>query len=203
MAAARRAGEFQLSLGFIISIVFAVVFLSLAITWLQGLLGGVVSLTDDLSVNARSELRKTFSETQAHFGIWPPEYTLAPGRGINTLASIENDDPQAQANIFVINVIPSSASSGVRALRCTQGDFCQDLREEMLTWATFADSATTIQYLSIEDYFVRIEPKSPPPGTYIYTVVACSDKQGVTLSENCNGASQDWGSEQIIIQVAS
>lgn len=64
-----RKGAIQLSLGFIVMIVFAVVLLSLAIVWLRGMMESISGLTETQIANAEAELAEVFETQQTVFAL--------------------------------------------------------------------------------------------------------------------------------------
>lgn len=108
-----RKGAIELSLGFIVAVVFAVVLLSLAILWLNNLFPQLFSITDDLTQQAQSKIQETFQQTQNNFAIWPSKYDLVRTRELKMSAGIKNDAEDGQDHQFVINVIPAAASNTV------------------------------------------------------------------------------------------
>lgn len=204
-----RKAAFQMSLGFIIAVVFAIVLLSLALTWLRGLIENVVGITDDLSQDAREQLRITFSETAAHFGVWPPSHDLDPGGQLKTLASIKNDAPDGQPHLYVINMIAATASPNVvNSYGCSSFDTCTELETKMLSWLTFDTDPLKININEIDDFNVFIQPDADTvSGTYLFRLVACSDHPpsaqagSPPVSSACTPTTQDWGSSEILITI--
>ena len=115
-----RKGAIELSLGFIVAVVFAVVLLSLAILWLNNLFPQLFSITDDMFQQAQTKIQETFQNSQNNFAVWPPKYDLARGRELKMAAGIENDASDSDTHRFVINVIPATASDSV----CPGGANC-------------------------------------------------------------------------------
>ena len=63
MVKRNQKGAIELSLGFIVTVVFAVVLLSLAIMWVRGMFGNIDIIAVDLTRQAQDEISATFSET--------------------------------------------------------------------------------------------------------------------------------------------
>jgi hypothetical protein len=218
-----RKAAFQMSLGFIIAVVFAIVLLALSLTWLRGMIENIMGITDDLTQEAQSSLRDAFRETSTSFAIWPSQYNLNPGKGLRMSAGIENDAPDSKDHKFVINVIPVSASDQVLSVYgCNDFDTCSvggtTLRQKMLKWVTFDRTAGLIKINSVGFKFIEVRPDAnAPQGTYLFNVVACyeckSDLGGrlTCASEPPSSAScltnSDylWGgsAQQLLISVVS
>ena len=201
-----RKGDFQMSLGFIIAVVFAVVLLTLAIVWLQGIIGDIGGVTNDLTQLARSELTETFHNTQRGFDISPRTYDLAAGKGVRLLAGIRNRAPDGRSHKFVINVIPSAASSNVcpgnNVAACNPPEGSGTMSTYMRSWVTYDSLVTPVQIQEIGFKDITIKtPRNAPQGTYIFKVVACYDGEnaafGVPSSEECQPDSDDvWSTTQ-------
>lgn len=109
----KRKGAVELSLGFIVMVVFAVILLSLAIVWLQGVVRDIGGLTTDLTQQSANKIQEIFGETGENFAVWPSSYSMSAGKGIKLLAGIKNNARDGQAHRFVINMVPSTASNEV------------------------------------------------------------------------------------------
>jgi len=170
-----------MSLGFIVTVVFAIVMLSLALTWLRGMIGGITGVTEDLTQQAQSNLRDAFRETGANFAVWPSQYELDRGAGIIMQAGLENDAPDGSSHYFKINVAPSAVSEGV----CSGGDPAsagctgpggQNMVDYMNTWITFDRGPSTVAINTVG--FKRLDitiPSEARSGTYMFNVLACYD----------------------------
>jgi hypothetical protein len=199
-----RKGAIELSLGFIVAVVFAVVLLSLAIYWLNQVMGGIGGLTDDLTQQAQSKLQETFQSSQNNFAIWPDRYSLDKGRELKMSAGIKNDADDGEPHRFVINVIPAAASQGP----CPGGDLasCPTVKSSMEDWVTGFTGPVLIQSnkLGYRTISVKI-PNNAVSGTYIFNVVACGDIQPdpITSSLACTETTLNWGSsaQQLTITV--
>ncbi|HLD78713.1 MAG TPA: hypothetical protein VJB16_06820 [archaeon] len=163
-----RAGDFQLSLGLIVTVVFAVVLLSLAVLWIQGVFPGLTGLTDDLVQDARAKIRETFSTSNQNFAIWPNQHTLKPGASLRMLAGIKNNAGDGKDHQFAVNVIPIGAST------CAEGDAaCLDA---VRGWLTFDKTTGLVLIRDIGEKTVTITvPQNAVQGTYLFNVVVCAD----------------------------
>jgi len=139
-----KKGAFQLSLGFIIAVVFGIVMLTLLISWIQGTFTGIGGLTNDLTQQAQSSLRDAFRQTGSNFAVWPSQYELERGKGLRMSSAIENNAPDSLTHYFIVNVIPAAVSDNVcpgGELTCaapgggTMGDY-------MRKWVTVSSVVT-------------------------------------------------------------
>jgi hypothetical protein len=190
----KRYGAFQLSLGFIITVVFSIVLLSLALTWLRSVMGGISSLTDDLTQQAQTNLRETFRQTTNNFAIWPNQYDLKRGTELRLSAGIENDAADGEPHLYVINVIPAAVSDNV----CPGGHLekCPEVVENMKRWLTFFRSVKMVNPNYIDYIPITVRPdENAKKGIYMFHVACCYDKDGIPpVSEKCMPDSENlWG----------
>lgn len=174
----QRSGAFQLSIGLIVVIVFAVIVLSLSIVWIQGLLKQITYITKDLTQQAQNKIQDTFQETDQNFAVWPNDYEMERSTELKLSAGIKNNDQFGQVHSYVINVVSQDA-------------------EETTNWdISFAQFP--IQVPLDKTAYIPIVVKPPSNAqtkTYIFYVVACADiasPASCTLTNNPNM----WGSPQ-------
>jgi hypothetical protein len=182
----KRKGAIQLSLGFIVAVVFAVVLLSLAIVWLRGVFIGFGSLTNDLTQQAHTELEKTFRQTTSNFAVWPSRYELQPGTTLILSAGIKNNDPEGKSLYFIVNLQPSATD----AIGATTS--------QMIDWVTVPQEPTWARpnEVAYRDITINI-PANAPHGNYIYDVLACFSESSGMIPESCTIESGSlWSSPQ-------
>jgi len=199
-----KKGAIELSLGFIVAVVFAVVLLSLAILWLQGIIGNIGGLTDDLTQQAQSKLQETFQNTQNNFAIWPDRYSLDRNKELKMSAGIKNDAEDGQNHQFIINVVPAAASR----TPCPSGDISSctapggtSLKDFMQGWASWDSEAGIVQINRVGYRTISIKvPSNAVSGTYIFNIVACMD---MTPYSACTAQTLNWGgsAQQLTITV--
>jgi hypothetical protein len=184
-----KKGAIELSLGFIVTVVFAVVLLSLAIMWLNNLFPQLFGITDDLTQQAQSKIQETFQQSQNNFAIWPAKYDLAKGRELKLSAGIKNDAADSQNHQFVINVMPAAASDTV----CPGGnlDSCESVKSAMLKWVSWDKQSSTIQANKVGYRTITVKPENAVSGTYIYNVVSCMEP--ITTYQGCTLQTLNWG----------
>jgi len=199
---------FELSLSFIIIIVFSVVVLGLAIAWIQGLIPGITAITEDLTQQARAKIQETFQESQNNFAIWPNQYRIKPANSIKMSAGINNNADDGENHIYVINVIPAAASNNVCPTddinTCTSPDKTTKLIDYLKNWLTVDRSSGTVQINTVgyKDFTVTVKGNAIK-GTYIFNVVACFDENIETgskvtpTSSTCTQTSKNlWSNPQ-------
>ena len=170
-------GAIQMSIGFIVAIVFAVILLSLFITWMQGFFGQINVITDDLTQEASVKIKDTFRNTESNFAIYPNEWSLDRGHELKLLAGVVNRDPDSQKHDFVINIVPTDAAT---ASWYDPNDFNQKLPTE------FGASV---------EFPITITPVGATAKTYVFYIIACKDKdfsQCQTLQDQNYGGSPQY-----------
>ena len=216
--ASHSKGDFQLSLGFIISVVFAIVLLSVAIVWLRGTIGNISGLTDDLTQQAQQALSDTFRSTTTTFSVFPTSYKLAPGKTLIMQGGIKNDAGDGQTHLFVVNIKPEGVSRNIcpdGTLTCTPPSISpgKNVGQFMQDWVSWVQSPQQIQIN--QNGFFRINfqiPGETPKGTYLFTVTACYNRllQQTLNYADCNPSApptnqqaQLWGgsSQQVLLEV--
>ena len=193
-----RKGAFQLSLGFIIGLIFAVIVLTLAVMWIRETFSGVSVLTDDLRQNAQNTLASTFDNEKSNFDVSPKRYDLDPGKGVILSAGIKNDADDAQAHQFVIRMYPGTADQQiVENYGCTDFSTCDGLKADMNRWLTYIHEIYRIEPNAKRFWDITVTfPEDVPKGTYMYDLVACEGND-VTF-DSCDRSSANWGSTKTL-----
>lgn len=175
---AKKKAAIQMSLGLIVAVVFAVVLLSLAITWISDLIAQITKITDDLTAEAHEKIKEIFSQTDQRFAIHPQEWTLDRGHELKLLAGIINKEPDSLEHTFTVNVIPT--------------------RTEIASWVDDTEFKIPLkaQFNKVVEFPITITPASgAPAGTYVFYVIACIDK----AFEQCSDTdSQNYESPQYL-----
>jgi len=178
---AKKKGAFQMSLGFIVAVVFAVVLLTLTVTWVQQLFGQIGTLTDDLTQDAHSTLQKQFKDSNKNFAVWPSRRTQKPGTGIILSAAVDNDADDGKTHTYVLNVLPSAASASIcpggdleTCSSPTSGKSLSEYMQEWITWPT-GQQNVAINGIGFWDIGLNV-PDDAIKGQYMFNVVACWDK---------------------------
>lgn len=190
-----RKGAIQLSLGFIITVVFAVVLLSLSIYWLRGFFTSLEPLTVDLTQQAQSEIAKVFQNTDKNFAIWPARYTVSPGKKLIMAAGIRNNDQEGRILYYVINMKATSTDSG-------------ETIENVNKWVLVPGIGTKIDPAATANRDLTLNiPSVAKQGNYLFDVYACYGTSAAATGDpaNCDiNAANIWGSPQpVTISVES
>jgi hypothetical protein len=165
-AQSNSKGAFQLSLGFIVGVVFAIVLLSLAVVWIQGLIGDITIVTDDLTQEGKNAIRDAFKSTQTNFAVYPDEWELERGHSLRLLAGVINRHQDSSKHNFVVNVFPQTPADR--------------------TWFTETDFYTPLptEFNAIVEFPITIEPPADAPaGTYVFRIITCMDTSFAQCSQ--------------------
>jgi hypothetical protein len=188
----KSKGAIELSLGFIVTVVFAVVLLSLAIYWIQTMFSNIGTLTDDVTQKAHDTLSETFQTGATNFGVYPKDYSLSAGKGVKLSVAIKNDDKDGKPHDFVVHVYPATTGSSVLSnYGCTTFAQCDKVKTDMMSWVTYPDVSYKIQPNLFRFWDVSVVlPSSVVKGIYQYDIVACED----TEFSACDRTTTNWGS---------
>ncbi len=147
----------QMSLGFIVAIVFAVVFLSLTIVWVNQFMSQITHTTDNLIGQAEVEINDVFATTDTKFSIYPKEWTLERGHELKMLAGVINREADSKSHNFVVNVIPT--------------------KPETAGWIDNSEFKLVqpVPFNNIGEFPITITPTGATSGTYVFYVIACID----------------------------
>jgi cytoskeletal protein RodZ len=185
-AIGKRKGAIELSLGFIVTVVFAVVLLSLAIVWLRGMFANIDVVANDMTRQAQEEISKTFSETTSNFAVRPARPEVTRGTKLIVQAGVKNNDPSGKTLNFVINVKPGNTNTKIT-------------KEELGIWIT----QTTETYagpneVAYRDVIIKV-PQTAETGSYMFDVFACaSETPGMDPSTCDTTSTNKWGVPQTL-----
>jgi hypothetical protein len=161
-----KKGAFQLSLSFIIGVVFAIVLLSLAIFWAQDIFSGFTDISESLKQDAAQKLEETFQETDENYAIWPKRKEIDPGTILAVTAGIKNNAMDGARHDFVVGVEQESGPGFTKSTGA--GD--------VLHWLSWGQSAKLINpnQNSLIPILITV-PHDATSGTYIFRITACSE----------------------------
>lgn len=181
-----QKGAFELSMSFIITIVFAVVMLTLALTWLQGYFQQTNDMSDQLFKQGQTKLQNLFAEGTDNFYIWPDRYDLELSKDTKLAFAVglKNDADDGENHKFAVNVYATQVPAGMTVAGVNK-------------WVEFDRTAKTIT-IGDADPTRKVSltvPKNAKKGNYFFQVAACWDMDGkAPTSSACNGDSDNiWG----------
>ncbi|MCX6817428.1 MAG: hypothetical protein NTU57_01070 [Candidatus Aenigmarchaeota archaeon] len=182
----KRKGAIELSLGFIVTVVFAVVLLSLAIVWLRGMFANIDVVAVDLTTQAQEEIGKTFSETTSNFAVRPARPDVTRGTSLKVQAGIKNNDPSGKTLRYVVNIKAGNTNTQVT-------------KEEMTKWITqTTETAAGPNQIAYRDVVITI-PQSAETGAYMFDVFACASETSGLDPATCDTTSNNlWGVPQTL-----
>ncbi|MEM7822940.1 MAG: hypothetical protein QW703_01665 [Candidatus Aenigmatarchaeota archaeon] len=160
---AQLRGAVEMSIGFIVVIVIAVVMLVLVLNWLRGMFTGVTDLTGTLQQEAINNLREAFQTRSGNFFIYPIRYEVSPNTKLPVVAGIFNDAADGKTHSYVIGVSVEEVPTGVS-------------KSDVLGWVTWAKSPKNIPINKDDNIAITITiPSAAVKGTYIFRITPCSD----------------------------
>ncbi|MEM5798257.1 MAG: hypothetical protein QW703_01700 [Candidatus Aenigmatarchaeota archaeon] len=185
---AQLRGAVEMSIGFIVVIVIAVVMLSLVLSWLRGMFTGIEDLTGQMRQTALSDLTESFQTgASGNFDISPKSYTTTSGKKLFIGVGILNDAEDRKQHNFVINVDVVQQPTGVTSAT-------------VQSWIDWVKVPTPIapMFKNIDNpipIYINL-PSGAIPGIYTLRITACYDKivgQALTWETCKPGADNMWG----------
>lgn len=148
-----------MSLGLIVAVIFAVVFLSLGVVWVSSFMSDISGLSVDLIQEGRTKIKETFSSTNQRFAVYPEEWDLNSRQPLKMVAGIINKEADSREHDFVVNVIPTEPET-----------------EEWINEAEFRRPLKA-EFGKILNFPITITPDADAlAGTYVFYIIACIDK---------------------------
>ena len=182
----KRKGAIQMSLGFIVAVVFAVVLLSLAIIWIRGMFADVNIVVQDMTRQAQEELGKVFSETTSNFAVRPSRPEVRRGTQLIVQAGLKNNDPSGKDLYFVTHIKAADTNTNVPV-------------STMDTWVTQStETFAGPNNLAYRDVIITI-PYNAETGAYMFDVFSCSSETSGLSVTGCQIDSPNkWGTPQTL-----
>lgn len=170
-----KKGAFQLSLGLIVIVVFAVLLLSLSISWLTGLIGTIEELTYKTTDVAQKRLLDQLAQDGNRVGIASPPITKwNRGESGSFALGIRNEEVDSPNNYFV-NVYLEDVSDNLLP-------FNQAIQNTANSWIS-GSTSTDISPGGSETVDVIIAPPTnAKPGLYSFRAAVCKEFE----SGNCH-----------------
>lgn len=173
----KQKGAFQLSLGFVIGVIFAIVLLSLAIIWIQNLMASMGGLTDDLMQEGGIKIRDAFKDTSTKFMVYPSEWSMERGKKLMLVAGIVNRATDSMSHTYVIKVFPQLPAT--------------------LDWVNIFEYNVPLntEFGGVVEFPITVTPPANiAAGTYVFRIAAC---EGRTY-ENCRLEDMNYGTPQYL-----
>ena len=195
-----RKGAFQMSMGFIVAVVFAVILLTLSITWIQDLFEQISVITHTTTDVARETLLEELASSGKKVGIAAPAVTdWNKGETGSYAVGIKNDNVDRDKTYYAhayLEAVGGGALSGT-----TSNELMEMNGEIKGTWLQYRE-AIDIDAGEKDSIDLVIEPAiSADQGTYTFTVAICEKKDDrtgfeLTNNEQCTASADDLGYEK-------
>jgi hypothetical protein len=188
--ATNRKGAVEISMGFIITIVIAVVFLSLVLSWLSGMTGQVGELTHKVTDVARTELINKIAQTGATVGIAAPPVTNWKRGETGSFAVGITNKYADQSKTFRMNVYLQELGGSLA------GTPASTLDVETQGWLTYTKDVFVEPGASASVDVIMKPSAGATTGIYLFRVAICE------TSTVCSLQSPDiYGSESFAIEI--
>ncbi len=180
-----KRGAFQLSLSFIIIVVFAVIVLSLSIAWIQDLFGTITQLTFSVTEVAEQELLDRLASGDSRVGMAAPDVS-AWNRGETGSYSVGVKNIHSDKDItFSMNVYLEEIGGELA------GKNAEAYANAARKWLTFSSSVFVESSGSSLSRVVIKPPTNVERGIYMFRVVVCDASSCTNLdSPNLYGSQQ-------------
>ncbi len=192
----KRKGAIELSLGFIVMIVFAVVLLSLAIVWLRGMMESVSGLTESQIASANAELDEVFQRQLTVFALSKSIINNPPAtRGkaypisVGFKNNLDTSKLDSQGNAYFAVDVTAIGGPGDEAKL-----------EEYQKWIDCKPKTIWVQKGDVIGRIVCsfTAAASADMGTYSYMFEGCTSTQAI--SGGCSGM-EKFGGAPLTLQV--
>lgn len=193
---AYQKGAFQVSMGFIIAVVFAVIMLVLAIGWLQGMFPGITQLTNQVSDIARQRLLDELA-AGGKVSIAAPAVT-AWGRGQtgSFALGMRNDDPSTSKTFYInieLDTLGGELSGQPLASYATQSE----------AWLTYSKSLfLDPSAQGTVDIIIR-PATTANVGIYVFKAYVCDSGTAATCDENAAQRGELYGTATFSLEIKS
>ncbi len=183
----QRKAAFELSMGFIITVIFAVVLLTLALLFIQGFFGSLNDQREKWKQLADQELESAFAESEVGFHISPDRIEEERNTFVSVTAGIKNSAQDGGSHKYTVNIIVQNAPDGVS-------------ERTVERWIEYEPSIFTITPNGNKKTPIDIKiPSDAKAGSYSFEIIACTDttpdgRRAQLSAESCNPNSPNiWG----------
>ncbi len=196
-----KKGAFQLSLGFIVAVVFAVILLSLALTWLQGIFNPLNTITHKTTDIAMKQLLEQLATSDKKVGIAAPDVTTWKRGETGSYALGINNKDSDKEHTYYVHVYLEEVGG---ALGSEQLD---NLRTDTASWITLSPPSIDIEPNERDIVKIIIKPSpSAKIGIYSFRAAVCTNPSEANTchasSANEDKSSSLYGSASFAIEIA-
>ncbi len=189
----QRKGAFQVSMGFIITVVFAVVLLTLALPWLTDFMSQISGVTHQVTDLARSELLQEIAQAGTTVGIAaPPVTTWKRGETGAFAIGIKNKYTD-QGKTFYVNVYLNQLGGALA------GQSPSSMQAEISKWLTYAPSEFVNAGGSKSSQLILQPASGASAGIYQFRVLVCESDPCTTLE--ATPEANIYGTESFAIEI--
>ncbi len=161
----------QMSLGMIVALVFAVILLTLAIIWIQGIMSGVTEITHKVTDVARDQLMSRLS-AGGRVGIAAPTVTTWTRGETGSFALGIRNENLDQDKTYYINVYLEKFNPGTGMRDCvTTGSNCPNIGG----WLTFSNSEFIPKGESKASDIIIKPTTDAQSGIYKFKAIVCKE----------------------------
>ena len=190
-----RKADFQMSMGLIVAVVFAIILLSLSITWIQGLFSDIATITHKTTDVAQQQLLKELASSGKKVGIAAPAVTTwGKGETGSYSVGIKNTDVD-KAHTYYVNVYLEAVGGDLSDESVSSVDNEYDVNSGWLTYPAAKDIADGDR--EIIDLIIKPTMGSGS-GIYTFTIAVCDkdNEMGYTGYLNCKTTSPNLNYEK-------
>ncbi len=189
----QQKAAIEMSLGIIVALVFAVILLSLALIWVQGMFKNIGDVTHKVTDVAKQQLMQELAGG-SRVGIAAPAVTTwARGETGSYALGIMNQNPD-QDKRFYINIYLDKYNSGTGMLDCKGTTSCPDAAE----WLTFSTSELIPKGESKASDIIIEPTTNAQTGTYMFRAVVCETSGCIDIT-----SANVYGDETFSIKIES
>lgn len=186
-----KKGAFQLSLGLLVVVIFAVVLLSFAIMWLRDMIPGLQEITHQVTDVAKDKMIDELSSSNSRVGIAAPKATEWKRGESGTFSIGIRNIYTDKDKKFHINVYLEKFNSGTGLKDCGTRD-CPDVSG----WLTFSDKEFIEAGKSGTTDLTISPPADADAGIYLFRTVVCENKPCRDID-----SSSLYGSDQFTLEI--
>lgn len=175
----QKKGAIELSLGFIVAVVFAVVLLSLSLTWLSGMFNPIKDITHKTTEIATKQLLDQLSTGNKKVGVAAPDVTTwRRGETGSFALGVKNDDINNEKTYYPYVYLEDLGGD-------LKGSDIVSMQNDVNRWISIAPTTLTLDPNQKDTMAVIIKPGgSASTGIYIFRACVCTeyDKTCHTIS---------------------
>jgi hypothetical protein len=186
----QKKGAIQMSLGMIVSIVFAVVLLITLLTWLSGVFSGITELTIEVTAIAKQNLIDDLETSGRNVGVAAPAISDWPRGNVGSFTlAVENENPD-QLTTYYYHIYLEAISGELRdnEINDVISGTSETYIEESSTWLINFGAIDVAAGVTTTSDVILSPPSSAPVGIYQFRVAVCTDDE----DNDCHSATGEY-----------